>query len=75
MKTQERAVRMDGIGNRRGQNTIEYILVVAAVIVALVAVMSTAMQPAVTQVVTDSGAAITAASGKISAGLGLTPTP
>ena len=55
----------------RGQSTLEYILIIAAILVAVVAAAGTLIKPAVTKTMTDSGDVIKAASGKVKTGLGL----
>ena len=56
---------------RSGQSTLEYILVVAAIILALIAVATNLMRPAVEKTLTDSSTAMKNASGKLQQGLGL----
>jgi len=55
----------------RGQSTLEYILVLAAILVAVIAAAGSLVRPAVNQAMTDSTQTITAATGKLKAGLGL----
>ena len=59
-----------GVG-RRAQSTLEYILVLAAILVAAIVGANTLIRPAVNQSMTDSGDTIKAATGKVKAGLGL----
>ena len=54
-----------------GQSTLEYILIIAAILVAVIAAASTLIQPAVTQAMKDSSGVIEDASGKVAKGLGL----
>lgn len=54
-----------------GQSTLEYVLLVAAIIVAVIVGVNTFIRPAVKGVVTDSGTAITNASGSLKTKLGL----
>lgn len=56
---------------RKGQSTLEYILVITAILVAIVAVVSTTIKPATEQTLTDSGNAVKAAAGKLQSGLSL----
>ena len=51
--------------NRKGQSTLEYTLVIAAILVAIIAAATTFIKPAVTQTMQDSNSAITSASGKL----------
>ena len=55
----------------RGQSTLEYILVIAAVLIALVAVTLNVLRPAVTKMSGDSANTIVDASNKVKTGLGL----
>ncbi len=55
----------------RGQSTLEYILVIAAVLIALVAVTVNVLRPAVESMSNESANTITNAAGKVKAGLGL----
>ena len=74
MRESLQEVEMKRIGEhqRRGQSTLEYILVLAAIIVAVIIGANTIIKPAVTTTMTDSKAVIEAASKKVQAGLGLT---
>ena len=65
-KKMKRAMR-----SARGQSTLEYILVIAVVLIALVAVTSTALKPAVEKMSNDSANVIKGAAGQVSARLGL----
>ncbi len=56
---------------QRGQSTLEYALVMAAILAALVAVAATVMRPAVQSSMTNSAGVITNATGKLQNGLGL----
>ena len=56
---------------RSGQSTLEYILVLAAILVAIIAAANTIMKPAVTQTMTDASNTIKASTGKLKAGLNL----
>lgn len=58
---------------RRGQSTLEYILVLAAILAAVIAGATTIIKPAVTTALTDSGATMNAATAKVKTGLGLPP--
>ena len=55
----------------RGQSTLEYILVIAAVLIALVAVMLNVLRPAVQHMTNESAATITDAADKVKVGVGL----
>ena len=55
----------------RGQSTLEYILVLAAILVALIAVVGKTMKTGVENTLTDAGNNITNASKKVSEKLGL----
>ena len=55
----------------RGQSTLEYVLVVAAVLAVIIGVAYTALKPAVEQTVNDSADTISAAADKVKGGLGL----
>lgn len=56
---------------RKGQSTLEYILVLAAILVAVIAAAGLVMKPAVNQAMTDSSNTIQNATGKLKGGLGL----
>ena len=56
---------------RRGQSTLEYILIIAAILVAVIAAAGTLIKPAVTKTMTESSNVIKNASDKIGKGLGL----
>lgn len=59
---------------RRGQGTLEYIMLLTVILIALVAVMTTAFSNSVKNVINRSGDAVNAAGNKIKTGLvGLTP--
>lgn len=55
----------------RGQSTLEYILVIAAVLIALVAVTLNVLRPAVNRMSNESANTISDASNKVKTGLGL----
>ena len=55
----------------RGQSTLEYILVVAAVLAGIIAIVTLAMKPAMNKTVQDSADTISAAADKVKTGLGL----
>lgn len=55
----------------RGQSTLEYILVVAAVVAIILGVAYTFLKPAVETTVQDSADTISAAADKVKVGLGL----
>lgn len=55
----------------RAQSTLEYILVLAAILVACIIAATNLIRPAVNQSMTDSSTTIKAATGKVKAGLGL----
>lgn len=57
-------------GPRRGQSTLEYILVLAAILAAVI-IGAGVMKTEVGTVITDSGATISSASGKLKTQLGL----
>jgi len=54
-----------------GQSTLEYILVLAAIIVAIIVAANTAIRPAVGNSLTESGKAINSAANKLITGLNL----
>ena len=56
---------------RRGQSTLEYILVVAAILGAIIGVAILAMQPGVNETLKESGEVVKAAAGKLKTSLGL----
>lgn len=56
---------------RKGQSTLEYILVLGAILGVVIAGAATIMKPAVEKSLGDSRDTIKAATGKIQAGLGL----
>lgn len=58
-------------GPRRGQSTLEYILVLAAILVAVIVAAGGLIKPAVNKAMTDSKDTIESATGKLKAGLGL----
>ena len=71
---QEEVGRMGGRGgNRRGgQSTLEYILVVAAILVAVIAAAGSLIRPAVEEhMMQDAADTIEAATGELKTGLGL----
>ena len=55
----------------KGQSTLEYILVVAAILVAVIIAANGLIKPAVNTAMTDSGAIVTGASSKLKTGLGI----
>lgn len=57
--------------SKRGQSTLEYALVMAAILGALVAVAVTVMGPTVQTSMNDSAGVITGAAGKLQGKLGL----
>ena len=61
------------VKNRRskGQSTLEYILVLAAIIVAIIAATNTLVRPAINTAMTDSSNVITGATNRLQTGLGL----
>ena len=76
VSTQQKGVRLMMVhGNRRqdvgGQSTLEYILVIAAILAAIIAVAGTLLGPAVNKTMTDSKKIIEDSSGKLQTGLGL----
>jgi uncharacterized protein (UPF0333 family) len=58
------------MGNK-GQSTLEYALVMAAILAALVAVAATVMRPAVQTSMTESAGTISGAANRVQSGLGL----
>ena len=56
---------------RRGQSTLEYVLVFMVIVAAVIVIANTAMAPAVNKVITDSANVINNASNKLQVGLGL----
>jgi len=63
-----RVVELNGA---RGQSTLEYLLVIAAVLAAVIVAASQFMKPAVNKMLEDSKTTIESASGKLRSGLGL----
>ena len=57
--------------NRRGQSTLEYALVLGAILVALVAVVATVMAPTVRTTMDNSAGVITGATNRLQTRLGL----
>ncbi|MBI3319021.1 MAG: class III signal peptide-containing protein [Candidatus Omnitrophica bacterium] len=57
--------------DRRGQSTLEYILVLAAILVAVILAANSLIRPAVTQQMTQSGAIINGAANNLKTNLGL----
>lgn len=55
----------------RGQSTLEYILVLAAILVAVIVAAGGLIRPAVNTAMTDASTTITNATGRLGAGLGL----
>ncbi len=58
-------------GHRQGQSTLEYILVVAAILVAVIVAANLVIKPAVNTAMTDSGSVITGATSKLKTKLGI----
>lgn len=58
-------------GPRRGQSTLEYILVIAAILAAVIAAAGLLIKPAVNNMLNESGSGITEAAKKVKIGLGL----
>jgi Flp pilus assembly pilin Flp len=56
---------------RRGQSTLEYILVVSAILAAVIVAAGLLIKPAVNNMLTESGSGITEAAKKVKPGLGL----
>jgi len=56
-------------GGTNGQSTLEYILVLAAILVAIIAAANSLMRPAVNQAMTDSTNAIKNATGRLQSGI------
>ena len=56
---------------RRGQSTLEYILVLAAIVAAIVVAANTLIGPGVNHVADQAKQTMTGASGKLQGGLGL----
>ena len=56
---------------RRGQSTLEYVLVVGAILAAILGIAWTAMHPAVEKTVQQSADVVSAAADKVKTGLGL----
>lgn len=48
-----------------GQSTVEYILVLAAIVVAVIAAASTVVKPAVEEMITDAKSTLTTATAKL----------
>lgn len=63
--------RSIGGNPRHGQSTLEYILVLVAILVAVIAAAGTFMKPAVEKGIQDSTDTIKAATGKVKIDLGL----
>lgn len=55
----------------RGQSTLEYILVIAAVLIALVAVTLNVLRPSVQAMTNEAGATIEGAANRVQGALGL----
>ena len=55
----------------RGQSTLEYVLVVAAVLAGIIAIVTIAMPPAIKATVQESADTVTGAAGNLSTGLRL----
>jgi Flp pilus assembly pilin Flp len=62
---------MNSHSGRQGQTLVEYILMLAVIIVVIVIAANGVMKDALTQLFTDTTDTIKAASGKIKTGLGL----
>ena len=56
---------------RSGQSTLEYILVLSAILVAVILAANNLVKPAATQTMDDATQTMTAASAKLKTGLGL----
>lgn len=56
---------------RKGQSTLEYILVLAAVLVAVIVAANTLIRPAVDKGMTDASDTMKAATGRLQKGLSL----
>ena len=67
----EEGETMQGGTRTRGQSTLEYILVLAAIVVAIIAAANSLVKPAVNTAMTDSSNVITGATNRLRAGLGL----
>ena len=52
-------------GRRKGQSTLEYVLIVAAIVAAIIVAAQALMQPAVNQLVVDSTTAIKNSTSKL----------
>lgn len=57
--------------NRRGQSTLEYLLMLGVILLALIAFGSGTIRTGIQNVLTNSGQTIDAAAGKVQGGLGL----
>lgn len=57
--------------SRRGQSTLEYILIIAAILAAVIVAAGLLIRPAVNTAMEDSSKVIKAATGKVKGGLGL----
>ncbi len=63
------------VGNpRRGQSTLEYVLILAAILATIIVAAGTVIKPAVEKTMTDSQTVIEEASGKLQDGLNLNTT-
>ncbi len=67
----EEGETMQGRTRTRGQSTLEYILVLAAIVVAIIAAANTLVRPAVNTAMTNSSTVITGATNRLRTGLGL----
>ncbi|MFH1245204.1 MAG: hypothetical protein V1662_01840 [Candidatus Omnitrophota bacterium] len=56
--------------NRKGQSTLEYVIIWTAVVAAILIAAKTALQPAVTGAVTSASGKITTEVGRLTTGLG-----
>lgn len=66
-----RADTRSGQAGARGQSTLEYILVLAAIVAAVALAAGNQIQPAVEKTMTDVQQTIESASGQLASGLGL----
>ena len=62
---------MGRVQNRRGQSTLEYILVLGVILLAVIGIASVAMRTGTENTLKNAGTTIDAASTKVKAGLGL----
>ena len=62
-------MRIGTYGNRRGQSTLEYLLIAAAIIAAIAIAATALIRPAMTNTMTSAGDGVNNAAAKFSAGL------